>query len=161
MIPDIKKILYTTDLSENARYAFGYALSVADHYDAKITIFHAIEELQADKTSIVAHVIGEERWKDLRILNEHKVIEAIKTRLENFCNEVADKMPKCRFLTDEIIVKIGHPANEILIQANNLPYDMVIMGTHGVGMLEEVVMGSTARRVVRRCNIPVLTIRLP
>jgi hypothetical protein len=28
-IPDIKKILYATDLSENARHAFTYAVSVA------------------------------------------------------------------------------------------------------------------------------------
>lgn len=161
MIPEIKKILYATDLSENARYAFGYAISIADHYDAKITIFHVLEELQTDKTSIVAHVIGEDRWKDLRLLNEHKVLEAIKARLEKFCDELANQIPKCRLLTDEIIVKIGHPANEILTQANNAPYDMVIMGTHGVGMFMEVMMGSTARRVVRRCNKPVLTIRLP
>jgi len=36
MVPDIKKILYATDLSENARYAFGYAVSMASHHDAKI-----------------------------------------------------------------------------------------------------------------------------
>jgi nucleotide-binding universal stress UspA family protein len=161
MIPEIKKVLYATDLSENARYAFGYAISIADRYDAKITILHVLEELQADKTSIVAHVIGEERWKDLKILNEHKVIEAIKVRLEKFCDELDSKTLKCRLFTDEMIVKIGHPANEILNEANNAPYDMVIMGTHGMGILEEVVMGSTARRVVRRCNKPVLTIRLP
>jgi nucleotide-binding universal stress UspA family protein len=161
MIPEIKKILYATDLSENARYAFDYAISIADHYDAKITIFHVLEELQADKTSIVANVIGKERWKDLRKKNEQKVIETIKARLEKFCDEVANKIPKCRVFMDEMTVKIGHPANEILTEANNAPYDMVIMGTHGMGMLEEVVMGSTARRVVRRCKKPVLTIRLP
>ena len=161
MIPEIKKILYATDLSENARYAFDYAISIADHYDAKITIFHVLEELQADKTSIATHIIGEERWKELRIKNEQKVIETIKARLEKFCDEVASKIPKCRVFTDEIIVKIGHPSNEILKIANNTPYDMVIMGTHGLGMLEEVVMGATARRVVRRCKKPVLTIRLP
>ena len=40
MIPEIKKILYTTDLSQNARYAFGYAASLANRYDAGITILH-------------------------------------------------------------------------------------------------------------------------
>ena len=45
MIPEIQKILYVTDLSENARYAFGYALSMANHYDAKITVIHIVEEL--------------------------------------------------------------------------------------------------------------------
>ena len=35
MLPDIKKILYATDLSESARYAFGYAASLADCYGEK------------------------------------------------------------------------------------------------------------------------------
>ena len=43
-IPPIKKILYATDLSENARYAFGYAVSLANQYDAKITILHVLED---------------------------------------------------------------------------------------------------------------------
>ena len=37
---DVKKILYATDLSENARYAYAYALSLADLYQAAITIIH-------------------------------------------------------------------------------------------------------------------------
>ena len=42
IIPDIKKILYSTDLSENARYCFGYAASLAHRYDALITILHVL-----------------------------------------------------------------------------------------------------------------------
>jgi nucleotide-binding universal stress UspA family protein len=35
------------------------------------------------------------------------------------------------------------------------------MGSHGQGMLEQVVIGSTSRRVLRRCKKPVLVVRLP
>ena len=45
MIPEIKKILYTTDLSANARFAFSYAASLANRYDAGITILHILEEI--------------------------------------------------------------------------------------------------------------------
>lgn len=45
MIPDIKKILYATDLSENARYALGYAAALANRFDAQITVLHVAEEL--------------------------------------------------------------------------------------------------------------------
>ena len=38
MIPKIKKILYATDLSKHASYAFSYALSLAMQHDAKISI---------------------------------------------------------------------------------------------------------------------------
>lgn len=71
------------------------------------------------------------------------------------------KDSECQLNIEDIIVKIGHPANEILTHANKAPYDMVILGTRGLGMFAEAMMGSTARQVVRRCNTPVLTIRLP
>lgn len=47
-LPDINisNILYPTDLSENARYAFAYAVSLADMYQAKITILHVMPEEQ-------------------------------------------------------------------------------------------------------------------
>lgn len=39
---DLKRILYVTDLSENARYAFAYAVSQANHYGASITLLHVL-----------------------------------------------------------------------------------------------------------------------
>ena len=161
MILEINKILYATDLSENARYAFKYAASLADRYGAKITILHVLEEVHTGAASLAVNIVGEEKWNELRKNNEQNVIHMIQTRLEKFCEDVVDEVPNCRFFVDEILVKIGHPADIILKQAEAIQCDMVVMGTHGMGMLEEVVMGSTARRVVRRCKKPVLTIRLP
>ena len=39
--------------------------------------------------------------------------------------------------------------------------DMIVMGTHGHGGITDVLIGSTAKRVVRQSTIPVLVIRLP
>jgi nucleotide-binding universal stress UspA family protein len=43
MVPQIKKILYATDLSKNSVYAFYFAVDMARKRDAKIIILHAIE----------------------------------------------------------------------------------------------------------------------
>jgi nucleotide-binding universal stress UspA family protein len=40
MLPEIKKILYATDLSENARYAARYAVALAERFNAEITTMH-------------------------------------------------------------------------------------------------------------------------
>ncbi len=45
MIPEIKKILYTTDLSPNSAYAFRYAINSAKKHDATIIILHVVEEI--------------------------------------------------------------------------------------------------------------------
>jgi len=161
MLPEIKKILYATDLSANARHAFGYAASIADRYAAKITILHVLEELHAGSTSLVANIVGEERWSELREDNEKKVINTIKTRLEKFCDDVAQEVPQCSFFVDQTLVKIGHPVDVILKQAEAMQCDLVVMGTHGLGMLADAALGSTSRLVARRCNKPVLIVRLP
>jgi nucleotide-binding universal stress UspA family protein len=43
MIPEIKKILYATDLSKNSSYAFQYAADMAKKHNARIVILHSVE----------------------------------------------------------------------------------------------------------------------
>jgi nucleotide-binding universal stress UspA family protein len=161
MIPEIKKILYTTDLSENARFAFSYAASLANRYDAGITIFHVLEDISPTSDSLVMNIIGEGKWNELRSHNEKEVLDTIKSRLTKFCDDVQSELPSCPFITDNIRVKIGNPVDEILLEVENNSYDMVVMGAHGQGVLADTLMGSVSRRVVRRCKTPVLVIRLP
>lgn len=161
MIPEIKKILYTTDLSPNARFAFSYAASLANRYDAGVTIFHVLEDISPTADSLVINIIGKEKWADMRKRNEQEVLNTIKSRLSKFCEDVQAELPACPFITENIIVKIGNPVEEILQEIENNSYDLVVMGAHGQSALADAVMGSTSRRVVRRCKKPVLVIRLP
>ena len=161
MIPEIKKILYTTDLSPNARFAFSYAASLANRYDAGVSIFHVLEDISPTADSLVINIIGKKKWTDLRKRNEQEVLNTIKSRLSKFCQDVQAELPACPFITENIIVKIGNPVEEILQEIENNRYDLVVMGAHGQSALADAVMGSTSRRVVRRCKKPVLVIRLP
>ena len=161
MIPEIKKILYTTDLSENARHAFGYAASLANRYDASVTIFHVLEDISPTADSLAINIIGKKKWEELRGRNEKEVLETIKSRLEKFCEDVQSALPSCPFITENILVKIGNPVDKILEEVENNGYDMVVMGAHGHGVLSDAFMGSVSRRVVRRCKMPVLVVRLP
>jgi len=161
ILPDIKKILYVTDLSENARHAFAYAAGIANRYGAAVTILHVIEEFSRYATDLIAVFAGDERWENVRKRNEQDVIDTIKERIENFCAQASNELPECPFITEETVVKMGSPSDVILENAHNGGYDMVVMGTHGHSTMMDTMMGSTARRVVRRCKKPVLTVRLP
>ena len=160
MIPDIKKILYATDLSENARYAFGYAVNLANRHDAKITVIHVVEELSSFARSMAADILGEKRLADINTEREKEVVLELKTRLEEFCNDVRHDQPSCPFVTDETIVVTGHPVDQIVHQALEMDADLIVIGSHGRGGLADVTMGSTSRRVLRRCAMPVLVVRL-
>ncbi len=161
MIPDIKKILYTTDMSENARYAFQYATSLADRYGASITILHVVEDASTFRESMMITILGETKWKELLKSNEGQIVASIREGIEMFCNDAKSDLPTCPFVIDDIIVKIGNPVEEILRQVDKLHVDLVVMGAHGRGTLAEKLIGSTSRRVLRRCEKPVLLVRIP
>ena len=161
MLPQIKNILYATDLSENARYAYNYAASLGQQYSARITILHVIEKLTADTFLQIHGYVGEEKWKKLQEEKQADFISTIKGRLSKFCDEISSEVDACTFQVDKIIVKEGIATDEILHQADLNDADLIIMGTRGFGMFKEALMGGTARRVVRRSTIPVMVVRMP
>ena len=161
MIPDIKKILYATDLSENARYAFGYAVSLANRYDAKITVLHVVEELSSFARSMVEDILGDKRWDEIKMEKQNEIVSDLKIRLQKFCSDVRREQPACPFVIDNTIVLTGHPVDQVVRHAGKMDVDLVIMGSRGKGGLSDVTLGTTSRRVLRRCSKPVLVVRLP
>ena len=168
---DVKKILYATDLSENARYAFAYAVSLADLYNAAITFVHVLPEVPDRLDKSVIGYISEERWEEIKSQNVEEAREAIigkrrdhlaiRDALHQFSEDVKEGREGEGFVTDDIIVVRGNPVEEILKYSEEKNCDLIVMGTHGQGTLADAMMGSTARRVLRRSPKPVLVVRLP
>jgi len=161
MLPEIKNILYATDLSENARYAYNYAASLAQQYGAQITILHVIEKLSAETFLQIQGYVGEEKWKKLQEEKQADFISTIKGRLNSFCGEISNEVDACTFQVDKILVKEGIAADEILHQAELNGADLIVMGNRGFGLFKDALIGGTARRVVRRSTIPVMVVNLP
>ena len=57
------------------------------------------------------------------------------------------------------LVRIGDPATEIATQAAKGKFDMIIMGSHGHGVLSSLLIGSCASKVLAQTKVPVLLIR--
>ncbi len=71
MIPVIKKILFTTDLSENSRHAFTYAAALSTLHGARIIMLHVMEESTSSVNKHIANLFGEEKWQEMQ--EEHKL----------------------------------------------------------------------------------------
>lgn len=168
---EVKKILYATDLSESARYAFAYALSLAKLYGARITFLHVLPEVSEVMDSHIIGYISEDRWEEIKAQHSSEAREALigkkrdsaaaKAVLDQFSEDAKNGQEGSDFLTDEVIVEKGNPVEKILKQAEDKNCDLIVMGTHGQGTLADVMIGSTARRVLRRSKKPVLVVRLP
>lgn len=57
------------------------------------------------------------------------------------------------------VVKVGHPAEQIVGVASKLKPDLLIMGSHGHNSLGNLVMGSVATKVLAATKVPVLLVR--
>ena len=53
----------------------------------------------------------------------------------------------------------GTPSAEIIRIAKEEPVDLIVLGSHGKGLLDHALFGSTTERVVRKAPCPVLTCR--
>ena len=153
MIPEIKRILYATDLSPNSAYAFLYTINSAKKHNADIIILHVVEER--------APFFDEER---LERISEEKIAEAmdrIKKRLKIFSDRALKDDPESADRVVSIEVCQGYPPEEILRKADELNCDVIVMGTHGKGVIRHSFLGSAAQKVLRRVRKPVFIIPLP
>ena len=161
MVPEIKKILYATDLSESARHAFGYAADLAQRYGAMMTILYVMENMSHIVETEVKETIGQKEWVKLKFERLNYVTEKTKARLEDFCREMNSEIDSCRLLVEDILVIRGNPPEEIINVSKEIHADMIVMGSYGHNILEDAFIGGTARKVVKQSEKPVLVIRLP
>ena len=171
MLPNIqiKKILYATDLSENAVHAFAYAVSLANLYGAGITILHVLAEFPGEE--FIANMINTDTWEEIKsrhysdarnqLIGKKRDSVAMKEVLEAFSEKTQADAQDQAFVTDEVLIKNGVPAEVIVETARERNCDLIVVGTYGHGTITEVLVGSTAKWVLKNSPIPVLVIRLP
>lgn len=160
MIPKINNVLYATDLSPNSAYAFDYATDIADKNDALIHIIHVLEELPFRAKGMIESYLTDEQ-KDGLANQTNDLKQTIRERLNLFCENVRGKDPECVFRIAGIDVVEGYPAWEILNKAKELNCDIIVMGTHGKGIISHALLGSVAEKVLRRSDKPVFIIPIP
>lgn len=161
MIPKINKILYATDLSTNSAYAFRYAVNSAENHNAKITILYVLEQLSSASNAMVSSYLSAEQQEKLFSDKMNDASERIRRRLKIFCEKEFKEEPELMNLIDSIEVKEGFPAEEVLQTAEELDCDIIVMGTHGKGIIENTFLGSTSKRVLRRARKPIFIIPIP
>lgn len=77
---------------------------------------------------------------------------------ERFDSLIAERQPATQAKLNKMIV-VGVPFVEILMISKDLDFGLIVMGTRGSSsLLEELLFGSTADKVLRGTHIPVLCV---
>jgi universal stress protein A len=144
----LKKVLVPTDFSDSARQALRYGMSFAKEYGAELVLLHVVENLTVGYASDLFPVPMAEVFQEIS--------GYAKTELAKLGTEA-----RARGLAVQEQVVQGKPSAEIIRFASEHEIDVIVLGTHGKGMLDQALFGSTTERVVRRAPCPVLTVRMP
>ncbi|MDX2510868.1 MAG: universal stress protein [Desulfobacterales bacterium] len=161
MMPTIKRILFTTDLSPNSEYVFRYAINSAIKHDAKIIILYVIEAMSpTGQTLLSAYLDADFQGKLMTEYIEHSD-DQIKESLQKFCQTELNDDPDAIDRIETIETCTGYPAEVILKKADEFDCDAIVMGNHGKGLISETFLGSVSKRVLRRTRKPVFIIPIP
>ena len=160
MIPEITKILFATDLSENSStYVFSYAVDMATRHGAGIVILHTIEP---HHSLAYAGEGVEAVMRNARKGEQDSSREEIKKRIEAFCEKAEAHIGAvCVELVSKILVPIGRPVDEILKTAKSEGCDVLVIGAHQKGFLSKAFLGDVACSVLEASRKPVFVIPMP
>jgi universal stress protein A len=145
---EFKKIVLTTDLSENAEAAVPYAVQLAKISRGTIYLLSVVEDMVYYGNPAATEGVFPVEWM---VANRRDREVRLKTK--------AEELSKKEGLKVVDVLRQGHAANEIINFAKDEHADCVVISTHGHTGLSHFIFGSVAERVVRMCDCPVLSVR--
>lgn len=132
-------ILFPTDFSDNAEYAFTYVEKFVERGSQRITLMHVQDRVRIEKYL-------ENRLNEFNKIDQER-LERLKAKLcEKGAIDVSIELP------------YGLPAQEILKQISKTDISLVIMGSQGRGFFGEVFLGSVSHNIARHAPVSVLII---
>jgi nucleotide-binding universal stress UspA family protein len=139
------RILCPIDLSDHSRHALEYAVGIGRHYGASLTTLYVIPPPVPavptfDSPAYPGYVYTPED------------LDAIEREVRNFVDSGHSGM------SIESRVVQGFAVGQILDVAASMAADLIVVGTHGRGGFQRLVLGSVAERVIARVSLPVMAI---
>jgi nucleotide-binding universal stress UspA family protein len=148
----IKKILVPVDGSSTARKAAAYAYELAGQVEASVTLISVIDRsVFVGRPAVPASETPTE------------IVEPLEDFLRQWAEadmEEIEAIGAERGVKTKMVIRFGHPAEEIVGEAERTEMDLIIMGSHGRSALQAALIGSVTYGVIHRdSRVPVLVVR--
>lgn len=137
----ITKILVPVDGSENSFRALEQALFVAKSTSAAVTSIHVIEKpptVYVESQKILDELLANYRKDATRILDK--------------CQEAARQQG----IEIDTVIAEGDAASNITGYAQREGFDLIVIGSRGLGRLKEAILGSTSRKVLHQAKCTIM-----
>lgn len=140
-----RNILVAYDFSKDSEQAFSTSLSIAQEFESNLHIVHVVEPTAYKDFLKFPGAPGEPLPTDIHDSLKEGLLELVPMEAFNWCEIQAE-------------ILVGKPYAEIVSYAGEKGIDLIALGVRGHGKVEEVLVGSTTDRVIRRAPCPVLSV---
>jgi len=147
---DIDTILVPNDFSDCAPGVVRRAAQLATALDAELVLMHSYEI----PSGLTPETRIEPESKGPPVAVGEHLRSGAEGRMPAFVRLAEAEGARARAL-----VRAGKPVDAILEAADEVGAGMIVMGTHGRRGLHRVLLGSVAEAVLRRSELPVMTVR--
>ena len=140
----LSRILVPVDGSDNSYRALDAALFLSEKLDAKVTAINVTEDLPVlyfESEKLLRELLEAYKKENLLVLSK--------------CSEIATE----KGLTIDTKLLQGNPSSVILDFCEKEKYDIIVMGSRGMGKFKELVLGSVSSKVLHHSSCPVMIIR--
>jgi nucleotide-binding universal stress UspA family protein len=139
------KLLAAVDLSKASGYVIEAVHRVALATDAEVYVLHTIIPLPGVAGPEFNPVMEQQEMSG-RYLDEQEQLKELVTQLvEADVNATA-------------IMAQGDPVKTILKESERLDAELIVIGSHGHGMMFDALVGSISAGILRKSTIPVLVV---
>jgi nucleotide-binding universal stress UspA family protein len=144
----MKTLLVAHDFDETSERALDKAIALARKLSANVVVVHVY--------SVPVYTFPEGSALIPSPEDASRISEAAQRHLDH---TLARRSAEGVALEGRL--RAGVPSDEICKLADEIGADMIVIGTHGRGVLARTFLGSVAQQVVRSAKQPVLTIHVP
>jgi universal stress protein A len=143
-----KRILCAVDFSETSLEAFRLAAEIARRFASGLYVLHVIEA-----RPVAPGLIGVDAVGEMAVELEEKATAALESLVESSASDLEG-------ISLTLEVTAGRAFVEILNHARYWAADLIVLGAKGATALEQIVVGSTAERVMKDAPCSTLIVRV-
>ena len=137
-----RKILVPIDGSKNSMRGLMEAILLADYLGSSLVLLHVIPGLPPLS----------------RTLDTKAYERFMRKKAEEFFGKARKVARGLKSGFEERII-FGVPQQDIAVFASRNKFDMIVMGSHGMGRMKGILLGSVSNATLQRSRVPVLIVR--
>jgi nucleotide-binding universal stress UspA family protein len=142
--PAFTRVLCPTDFSEFSTAALTYAAALAASYGSAVRVLHVLTPFPI--VAPLGDVPGNVQLYESQRVQGQRALEAEAARVRRPGMAV------------DVELRDGSAVQEVLAAAQEWQADLLVLGTHGRGGVERLVLGSVAEKVLRKATCAVLAV---